>query len=95
MSFHETIIILEDLEPILEPAIKQIAFEEKLSVNIKGKSLFSQHYDNDVTAIAQILRIQFQIDREIQKSPLIPHECQEVNPQLDLMLQTFLSCENE
>ena len=42
MKQHETIIIVEELEPFLEQLIKEIAFDEKISVKIHGKDIIPQ-----------------------------------------------------
>jgi indolepyruvate ferredoxin oxidoreductase, alpha subunit len=101
MGKIDTLVIIEELEPIFESYIKSLAFEENIGIKIHGKDLFQEKFE-----ISQDL-IEFQIDillnlKQSIKKPLIlteiplfaPKSSSNQNPSQNLHENVYQAIEN-
>jgi indolepyruvate ferredoxin oxidoreductase, alpha subunit len=67
MKQFEEIIVIEELEPIIEQDVKQIAFEEHIQTKIHGKDLFSQIFEIYPEQIIEKLADFFNVINPVEK----------------------------
>jgi indolepyruvate ferredoxin oxidoreductase alpha subunit len=67
MKSLEKIIVIEELEPVIENMLKSIAFDNKIPIEIHGKSLFEQKFEIFPETIIHVLAKVFNKPDPIQE----------------------------
>jgi indolepyruvate ferredoxin oxidoreductase alpha subunit len=68
INAHEKLIVIEELEPILESAIKSIAYDIGYTGEIKGRTLFSRTGPITAEKIQQVIKEHYKMESEIKPS---------------------------
>lgn len=69
---HDTIVVVEELEPIIETEVRALAQREGLSVKVYGKEFVPRAYELDTTRVTNAFRKYKGIPEEVFKDLPIP-----------------------